>query len=117
MAFNLPVLSVAENCDASGFIHMAFYVCDRCRASSSQQHFSTILTCAPVWCNQLAIACRSTRKTALSLSTMCDIVRVFRGLERYEVQRGEQVTLIPAKLRPLQHQLLQWLEVPASLYQ
>ncbi len=48
---------------------------------------------------------------------MFDIVRVFRGLERYEVQRGEQVTLIPAKLRPLQHQLLQWLEVPASLYQ
>ena len=49
--------------------------------------------------------------------TMFDIVRVFRGIERYEVQHGEQVTLFPAKLSPLQHQLLQLLEVPASLYQ
>ena len=49
--------------------------------------------------------------------TMFDIVRVFRGIERFEVQHGEQVTLFPAKLNSLQHQLLQLLEVPASLYQ
>jgi transposase len=49
--------------------------------------------------------------------TMFDIVRVFRGLERYEVVDGEPVTLFPASLNPLQRQLLQLLEVPSSLYQ
>jgi transposase len=49
--------------------------------------------------------------------TMFDIVRVFRQVERYEVQEGEKVTLFPAKLTPLQRQLLGLLEVPASLYQ
>ena len=48
---------------------------------------------------------------------MFDIVRVFRGVERYEVLDGEQVTLFPAKLNLLQHQLLEFLEVPTSLYQ
>jgi transposase len=49
--------------------------------------------------------------------TMFDIVRLFGGVERYEVLEGEQVTLFPAKLNRLQHQLLELLEVPTSLYQ
>jgi hypothetical protein len=49
--------------------------------------------------------------------TLFDIVRVFRGVERYEVLDGEQVTLLPAKLNGLQRQLLELLEVPTSLYQ
>lgn len=49
--------------------------------------------------------------------TMFDIVRVFRGVERYEVLDGERATLFPAKLNRLQHQLLELLEVPTSLYQ
>jgi transposase len=49
--------------------------------------------------------------------TLFDIVRVFRGVERYEVLDGERVTLFPAALTPLQKQLLEMLEVPISLYQ
>lgn len=48
--------------------------------------------------------------------TIFDIVRVFRGVERYEVLDGERVTLFPAQLNPLQKQLLEMLEVPISLY-
>jgi transposase len=49
--------------------------------------------------------------------TMFDIVRTFRGVERYEVLHGENATLFPAALSPLQKQLLAMLEVPISLYQ
>jgi len=50
--------------------------------------------------------------------TLFDIVRVFGGVERYEVLAGaEQVTLFPAQLNPLQKQVLELLEVPISLYQ
>jgi transposase len=49
--------------------------------------------------------------------TIYDIVRVFRGVERYEVLEAERVTLFPAQLNPLQKQLLEMLEVPISLYQ
>ena len=49
--------------------------------------------------------------------TLFDIVRAFRQVERYEVQEGEKVTLFPAKLTPLQSQLLELLQVPVSLYQ
>ena len=49
--------------------------------------------------------------------TLFDIVRVFRGVERYEVLDGDQTTLFPANLTPLQKQLLQLLEVPLSSYQ
>jgi transposase len=49
--------------------------------------------------------------------TMFDIVRVFRGVERYEVLQGDQVTLFPAQLNRLQDLLLELLEVPTSLYQ
>jgi transposase len=49
--------------------------------------------------------------------TIFDIVRVFRGVERYEVLEGEQLTLFPAQLSRLQKQILEMLEVPVSLYQ
>jgi transposase len=49
--------------------------------------------------------------------TIFDIVRVFRGVERYEVLDGEKLTLFPAQLNPLQKQLLLMLEVPIALYQ
>ena len=49
--------------------------------------------------------------------TMFDLVRVFRGVERYEVLQGDQGTLFPAQLNRLQDLLLELLEVPTSLYQ
>ncbi len=49
--------------------------------------------------------------------TVFDIVRVFRGVERFEVLNGDNLTLFPAQLNPLQKQLLEMLEVPISLYQ
>jgi transposase len=49
--------------------------------------------------------------------TTFDIVRVFRGVERYEVLDGERLTLFPARLSSIQKQLLEMLEVPISLYQ
>lgn len=49
--------------------------------------------------------------------TLFDIVRVFRGIERYEVVDGERVTIFPAQLNQLQKQVLEFLEVPISLYQ
>ena len=49
--------------------------------------------------------------------TVFDIVRVFRGVERYEVLDGERLTLFPAQLSPIQKQLLLMLDVPISLYQ
>lgn len=48
--------------------------------------------------------------------TLFDIVRVFRGVEKYEVLDGDKVILFPAPLTPLQKQVLQMLEVPLSLY-
>ena len=49
--------------------------------------------------------------------TFFDIARVFRTVEKYEVLDGEKLTLFPAQLDPLQKQILEMLEVPASLYQ
>jgi len=49
--------------------------------------------------------------------TLFDLVRVFHGAERYEVKEGDRVILFPAPLNALQRQLLELLEVPASLYQ
>jgi transposase len=49
--------------------------------------------------------------------TIFDIVRAFRGVERYEVLEGERLTLFPARLSRLQKQILEMLEVPISLYQ
>jgi transposase len=48
--------------------------------------------------------------------TLFDIVRVFRGVERFEALDGDRLTLFPAQLTPLQKQLLEMLEVPISLY-
>jgi len=49
--------------------------------------------------------------------TMFDIVRVFAGIERYEVVQGDEITLFPAQLNPLQKQLLELLGIPLSAYQ
>ena len=49
--------------------------------------------------------------------TLFDIVRLFRGVEKYEVDQGNQTIVFPAQLSPLQKQVLQLLEVPLSLYQ
>jgi hypothetical protein len=49
--------------------------------------------------------------------TRFDIVRVFGGVERFEVVTGERVTLFPAPLTDLQRQALALLEVSRSLYQ
>jgi len=49
--------------------------------------------------------------------TLFDLVRVFQGVERYEVQEGDRAILFPAQLNSLQRQVLELLEVPVSLYQ
>jgi transposase len=49
--------------------------------------------------------------------TLYDLVRLFRNLERYEVEDSSGVTLFPAQLTPLQKEVLKLLEVPLSLYQ
>jgi transposase len=49
--------------------------------------------------------------------TMFDLVRLFQGVEKYEVEQADGVALFPAKLSPLQTQVLQLLEVPVSLFQ
>ena len=48
--------------------------------------------------------------------TMFDLARVFAGVERYEVNDRDRVIVFPAKLNPLQKQLLELLEAPVSLY-
>ena len=67
---------------------------------------------------EAAAARHTTRcKICHSIATMFDIVRAFRGVERYEVVDGEHAILFPAALNRLQRQVLELLEVPASLYQ
>ena len=48
--------------------------------------------------------------------TMFDIARLFRGVEKYEVEQEGRVTLFPAQLTRLQKQVLRLLEVPDSFY-
>ena len=48
--------------------------------------------------------------------TAFDIVRLFKGVERYEVVQGEQLHIFPAQLSTVQKQVLTLLEVPLSLY-
>lgn len=48
--------------------------------------------------------------------TMFDIVRLFRGVERYVIEKGDEDTVFPPKLSPLQKLVLELLEVPLSLY-
>lgn len=75
---------------------------------------------------QLRKAMRARRLPALPLypedrlcpyPTLFDIVRAFRGVERYELIQADNITLFPASLTPLQKQLLEMLDVPISLYQ
>lgn len=49
--------------------------------------------------------------------TMFDIVRLFRGVERYEVHEGDEVTIFPAQINKIQAQVLNLLDVPLALYQ
>ena len=49
--------------------------------------------------------------------TMFDIVRLFRGVERYEVTVGDDLNIFPAQLTDLQKQVLELLEVPRAAYQ
>lgn len=49
--------------------------------------------------------------------TTFDIVRLFKGVERYEVVQGENIYIFPSELNKIQKQLLKLLEVPISLYQ
>jgi len=49
--------------------------------------------------------------------TTFDLVRLFKGVERYEVEKGDEIFVFPAKLTSLQKQILELLEVPISLYQ
>ncbi|HDH05561.1 MAG TPA: hypothetical protein ENH01_07605, partial [Nitrospirae bacterium] len=46
--------------------------------------------------------------------TTFDIVRLFKGVERYEVVQGENICVFPAKLNKIQKQVLDLLEVPVS---
>ena len=49
--------------------------------------------------------------------TTFDIVRLFKSIERYEVEKGLNINLFPAQLSKLQKKVLDLLEVPISLYQ
>ncbi|MFV1976515.1 MAG: IS1634 family transposase [Candidatus Scalindua sp.] len=49
--------------------------------------------------------------------TTFDIVRLFKGIERYEVVQGENIYIFPAKLNKIQKQVIELLGVPVSLYQ
>ncbi len=49
--------------------------------------------------------------------TMFDIVRLFRGVERYEVYEGDDIKIFPAQLNNIQTQVLNLLNVPLALYE
>jgi len=53
---------------------------------------------------------------ACKAPTMFDIVRLFRGLERFEVECAGMTTVFPAQLTKTQQQVLDLLNVPVSLY-
>jgi transposase len=48
--------------------------------------------------------------------TMFDIVRIFRDVERFEVEQNGSTTIFPAQLTKAQTQILSLLNVPASLF-
>lgn len=48
--------------------------------------------------------------------TTYDIVRLFNGVEKYEVVQGEKVTIFPAQLNERQRQVLELLEIPMLFY-
>jgi transposase len=49
--------------------------------------------------------------------TMFDIVRLFRGVERYEVYEGDDIKIFPASINEIQAKVLTLLDVPLSAYQ
>ncbi len=49
--------------------------------------------------------------------TTFDIVRLFKGIERYEVVQAENFYIFPAELNKIQKQVLDLLKVPVSFYQ
>ena len=49
--------------------------------------------------------------------TMHEIVRLFRGVERFEVEQNGTTTIFPAELDSRQKKVLELLEVPLKLYQ
>ncbi len=49
--------------------------------------------------------------------TTFDIVRLFREVEKYEVEQNGVLTIFPAQLNKIQKEVLKLLEVPLSLYQ
>ena len=49
--------------------------------------------------------------------TMYDIVRLFKGVERYEVVQEENISVFPAQLSKTQKQVLELLEVSKAYYQ
>jgi transposase len=49
--------------------------------------------------------------------TIFDIVRLFRNVERYEVEANGETIIFPAKLTREQKQVLTLLEIPTSMYQ
>jgi len=49
--------------------------------------------------------------------TIFDLARLFRHVERYEVQVGDKLLIFPAKLNPIQKQVLTLLEIPLAAYQ
>ena len=53
---------------------------------------------------------------ACKAPTMFDIVRLFRGVERFEVEQGGNTHVFPAQMTKHQCQVLALLEVPQSLY-
>jgi transposase len=55
-------------------------------------------------------------KRACKFPTFYDLERLFRDVEKYEVQKGEEITAFPAELTHLQKEVLNLLEIPASTY-
>ena len=56
-------------------------------------------------------------KRACKAPTIFDIVRLFRNVERYEVETSDETTVFPAELTPEQREVLTLLEVPIAMYQ
>jgi len=54
---------------------------------------------------------------ACKAPTIFDIVRLFRHVERYEVQTNQETIIFPAELSREQKQVLTLLEIPIAMYQ
>jgi len=83
------------------------------------------LTVATLIERQLRLAMKKNGITSLPIypgplpckyPTMFDIVRLFNGVERYEVTEGESVLSFPADLTKMQLQVLKLLDVPQARY-